>query len=287
MKQHNKAFVKRLAIAWMALLLLASLPLGVGAASAQYLPVTVKTEDGISLPQSYLIDGTTYVPFRAYCDTYGIGGTVGWIAERKTATYTAAGLSIEAVIGQPYLTANGRILFRDAVNLLIDGKTYVPVRAISAALCKDVAWHSDATSRTVTLCGESRALQPADTYYDEESLFWMARVISAEAKGESLMGKIAVGNVVMNRIASELFPSTVYDVIFDCPGGSVQFYRPGDPYVMQPPTEESILAAKIVLEGYSISSDTLFYLNPRTATSFWIVNNRPYLFSLGLHDFYA
>lgn len=289
MKQKRKHIFKHFSAMAIAAVLIAAQPIPASAASERYQPVSVKTASGATLSNSYLIDGTTYVPFREYCDTYGLETEqgVGWQHEARVATYSAEDLYIEAAIGKPYLTANGRILFRDAENLLIDGKTYVPIRAISTAFSKDVTWYSDGQSHGVTLSDQSRAIANAETYYDAESLLWMARVIRAEAEGEPLLGKIAVGNVVMNRIASELFPDTVYDVIFDCRGGSVQFYRPGDPHVMKDPTEECILAAKIVLEGYSVSRETLFYLNPRIATSFWIVNNRPYLFSIGLHDFYA
>lgn len=279
----------RLSALLVAAFLLSSTPIGVYAAESDPsgLSVSVRSGDGVVLDGAYLIDGTTYVPFRAYCDTFGIGGAVGWEDGSKTATYTADGLAIRASIGQPYLTANGRILYRDANNLLIDGRTYVPIRAISTAFSRNVEWYSDQNSRSVTLSDRSRAIEDASTYYDAESLLWLARVIRAEAEGEPFKGKIAVGNVVMNRIASELFPNTVYDVIFDTRYGTVQFYRPGDGRIMKDPTEECILAAKICLEGYSVSRDALYYLNPRTAKNFWIVNNRSYLFSIGLHDFYA
>ena len=51
--------------------------------------------------------------------------------------------------------------------------------------------------------------------------------------------------------------------------------------------EEMHLAAMICLEGFSISSDALFFLEPRLATSSWIPKNRKYLFSILHHDFYA
>lgn len=285
--EFNMIACKRI-LAVLTAFILMTMPYAASAAEIGQ-PITVVTEDGTLLPNSYLIEGTTYVPFRAFCDAFGIGGRVEWREETRTATYTAEELEIEAEIGQPYLTANGRILFRNAENKLIDGRTYVPVRALAAAFDREVIWKDSGTAaeRTVTLSGKSRAIASAETVYDAESLFWLARVIRAEAEGEPLLGKIAVGNVVMNRVASELFPDTVYEVIFDTRGGSVQFYRPGDVHVQKEPTAECLLAAMICLEGYSISNQALFYLNPRIASSFWIVRNRSYLFSIGLHDFYA
>jgi N-acetylmuramoyl-L-alanine amidase len=50
------------------------------------------------------------------------------------------------------------------------------------------------------------AIESGDTWYDEEDLYWLSRIISAEARGESLEGQIAVGNVVLNRMKSDRWP---------------------------------------------------------------------------------
>lgn len=46
-------------------------------------------------------------------------------------------------------------------------------------------------------------------------LYWLSRIISAESRGESLKGQIAVGNVVLNRVEEDDFPDTIPAVIFD------------------------------------------------------------------------
>ena len=43
-----------------------------------------------------------------------------------------------------------------------------------------------------------------------EDLHGLSRIISAESRGESLAGQIAVGNVICNRVASEEVPDTGY-----------------------------------------------------------------------------
>jgi N-acetylmuramoyl-L-alanine amidase len=56
--------------------------------------------------------------------------------------------------------------------------------------------------------------------------------------------------------------------------------------IYKTPTKESIIAAKICLEGYNIDEAILFFMNPKIATSNWISKNRPYAFTIGNHAFY-
>ena len=121
--------------------------------------------------------------------------------------------------------------------------------------------------------------------YDADEVYWLSRIISAEAKGEPMKGQIAVGNVVLNRVRSSAYPNTIYGVIFDRKHGT-QFSPVSFGTIYQKPTASAEIAAKICLEGYSLSEDILFFLNPRASTNFWIVKNRPFAFTIGNHDFY-
>ena len=51
----------------------------------------------------------------------------------------------------------------------------------------------------------------------------LCRIVQAEAGGEDVQGKILVAEVILNRVLSGNFASTVYDVIFERSGGSPQF----------------------------------------------------------------
>ncbi len=101
-----------------------------------------------------------------------------------------------------------------------------------------------------------------------------------------MKGKILVGNVVLNRVVSEEFPSTIYDVIFDCKYG-VQFTPVANGTVYNEPNADSVAAAKICLDDYYISREALYFLNPRIATNFWIPQNCTFIMSVGGHDFYS
>ena len=96
---------------------------------------------------------------------------------------------------------------------------------------------------------------------------------------------MAVGNVVLNRVADSRYPNTIYQVIFDKKYGT-QFTPAANGSIYKSPNAESVLAAKICLEGYSLNSEMLFFLNPDIAENFWIVQARKFVFSIGNHDFY-
>jgi N-acetylmuramoyl-L-alanine amidase len=146
-----------------------------------------------------------------------------------------------------------------------------------------VGWN--AATRGVTLSGLGNAPRADVGVYVGDDLYWLARIIQAEAGGEPFEGKIAVGNVVLNRVRSAEFPSTVYGVIFDRKFG-VQFTPTANGSIYCEPSLESVIAARICLEGYTLSDQALYFFNPRTAGSSWIAKHRPYAFRIGNHAFY-
>lgn len=100
-----------------------------------------------------------------------------------------------------------------------------------------------------------------------------------------MIGKIAVANVVLNRVKSPLFANNIYDVIFDRNYG-VQFTPILNGTIYNTPLGDSVVAAKRALRGENYASESLYFLNPRIATSSWIINNRTFFRRIGNHDFY-
>lgn len=119
-----------------------------------------------------------------------------------------------------------------------------------------------------------------------DDLYWLSRIIHSEAGGESYLGKVAVGNVIINRVNSSLFPDTIKDVVFDRQNGHVQFSPVLDGSIYNAPGGDSVRAAGESLAGSRPVGNALYFLNPRDSTNFWIVNNRKYMTTIGLHDFY-
>ena len=108
----------------------------------------------------------------------------------------------------------------------------------------------------------------------------LAKVISAEARGEPYDGQVAVGAVILNRIAHPSFPNTLAGVVYE-PGA---FTCMVDGQIDQPIASSAYQAARDALNGADPSGGAIYYFNPVTATSAWIWS-RPLLTVIGKHRF--
>lgn len=122
--------------------------------------------------------------------------------------------------------------------------------------------------------------------YNSGEVYWLARIIEAEAGGESYQGKVAVGNVILNRVNSKDFPNTIYNVIFEYYGNIPQFSPVADGTIYNTPSEESINAAKDALNGVRPVGNSTYFFNPNKAAGTWIVKNKSYVSRIGEHVFY-
>lgn len=113
-------------------------------------------------------------------------------------------------------------------------------------------------------------------------LYLLARLISAEARGEPYVGQVAVGAVVLNRVEHPSFPNSVSGVVYQ-PGA---FSCLDDGQFDQPVSESAWRAAQEALNGYDPSYGAIYYFNPSTATSRWIWS-RPLIVQIGCHRFCA
>lgn len=117
-------------------------------------------------------------------------------------------------------------------------------------------------------------------------IYWLSRIINAEAEGEPYEGKVAVGNVIINRKASPDFPNTIKGVIFEYYKGIPQFSPVAEGTIYNTPSQESIRAAKDALNGSRPVGSATYFFNPDKAAAPWIVNNKTYVTRLGNHVFY-
>lgn len=122
--------------------------------------------------------------------------------------------------------------------------------------------------------------------YTQDDLFWLARIIEAEAGAEPYSGKVAVGNVILNRVDSKEFPNTIYGVIFDYHENIPQFSPVAEGTVYNNPSQESIQAARDALNGARPVGNSTYFFNPDKAAGTWIVKNKTYLTKIGGHSFY-
>lgn len=179
-----------------------------------------------------------------------------------------------------YAFSNGRYFAAEGNAVLCDGDSYV-----TAELLRTLIGVSVTEDGTLDIA-DAAFPKDGSEYYDGDSVTWLSRIISAESRGESVMGKVAVGNVVLNRVRTPGYPNTIYGVIFDFEHG-IQFTPAANGTVYNDPDGESIVAAKLCLEGVTVSEEILYFLNPSTADNHWVVNNRTYVTTIGSHEFYS
>ncbi len=230
--------------------------------------------------QGFIKDDTYYAPVRSIAELFGL--SYAYSSSTKTASISGRGLVLTVSNGCYVSYANGRALFSPLPAVIMgDGRLYAPLSTLAKAMSLNYRMRYG----RMELSGNFRAITAATSYYRSDEVLWLARIIHAEGQGEPLLGQIAVGNIVMNRVAHREYPNTIYSVIFDRKYG-VQFSPILNGTIYNTPSYNSTLAAQIVLEGYRIDSEILFFLQPRLSTSSWIPKNREYAFTIGNHDFY-
>lgn len=263
----------------MALIILAGATAPIAEAADTDITVYVgdaELEDG----RSHISGGTTYVSLRTVSEA--LGAAVTWSGATQTATVTAENLKLTVKLGEKYMVANGRYLYLDSCATMQGGSLFVPVHQLCRAFGATVAW----SEQNVYITPGSSPIAAGSVYYDDTDLYWLSRIIHAESRGEVLEGKIGVGNVVMNRVKSSQFPNNVYGVVFDRRCG-VQFTPAYSGAINCTPSSESVIAAKLVLDGASTVGEALYFNANYLATSSWAAKNRPYLCTIGGHSFYC
>ncbi|SIS45197.1 cell wall hydrolase [Salimicrobium flavidum] len=96
----------------------------------------------------------------------------------------------------------------------------------------------------------------------------LARLVEAEAKGESYAGKVAVATVVLNRVESNIFPDTLYNVVYD----GRQFSPVLNGTINQPAGAESKQAVEEALDYQGYDNGSLYFYNPDKAESAYLAS---------------
>lgn len=116
--------------------------------------------------------------------------------------------------------------------------------------------------------------------YSSNDVYLLAKVIAAEARGESYTGQVAVGAVVLNRVSHASFPDSIAGVVYQ-PGA---FSCVNDSNWRVEPTPESKKAARDAINGWDPSGGAIYYYNPRKTSNKWI-RTRPVIATIGSHLF--
>jgi len=204
-------------------------------------------------------------------------------------TLIAPELDMSGSYNADYMQANGRYIYSPERSLIVGGRLYLP---------------ADVTEKVfgvnVTVFGEPKRAEISDAapvfleggsnYYDIHfntlDIYWLTQIIYAEAREEPMAGLIGVGNVVLSRVESELYPDTVFDVIFE-KEPTVQFDPVFTGGIHEQADLRSHIAACLCLEGYNTVGESLFFVNPDMGDETWVSQNREFVCKIGRHDFYA
>ena len=108
----------------------------------------------------------------------------------------------------------------------------------------------------------------------------LAKIISAESRGEPYQGQVAVGAVILNRIEHPSFPNTLAGVIYQ-PGAFSCLYDGG---VNAPVADSAYRAARDAINGNDPSGGAVYYYNPAKSTNKWLFS-RPVITVIGSHRF--
>ncbi|GAE86943.1 stalk domain-containing protein [Acetivibrio straminisolvens] len=230
-------------------------------ALAKQIFITVKVNGNYikmdTLP--YIKDGRTFVSVRFIAEA--LGAKVEWNDEKKKVVINDDYNYIELFVGSKDCYINAVKQVMDTSPEISNGRTMVPLRFVSEVLNCSVDWNQ--TTYTVSINKEGINVPEECVYnrnYTDEDLMWLARIVTVEARGMSLEGKVAVANVVLNRVKSPSFPNTVYDVIFQ-KGQFPPAHKSGFKELVPP--EECIIAAKMALEGVNNIGTCLYFNNRR------------------------
>ena len=231
----------------------------------------------------FIENGSTLAPVRFISEA--LHAQVEWDQNTQTALIYSGNTTVEIPVGKSYAYINGKKQRLATPAQLIEGRALLPVRFLAEALDFNVAWDDQYRNVEISKDGVTPPESLIDPAYSHDELVWLSRIIYAESRGESFLGQVAVGDVILNRVESDQFPDDIYSVIFDRRYG-VQFEPILNGSIYNDPLKTNIGAAKTALRNPSVVGSSLYFFNPATAQSTWISKNRPYFTTIGNHQFH-
>jgi len=183
---------------------------------------------------------------------------VDWLNKAKMAVIRIEDNYLSFKIDSTEVLLNNRdSLMMDNPTMVRDGRIYVPMHFLMSQLSEEFNWIPETFSVKINSnIYQIRDSEKINLSYTDEDVLWLARIANVEANGGSVYKKMAVANVVLNRVKSPSFPNTVYEVIF----AHNQFppaYKDG--FTELTPNEDSIIAAKRALNGENNVENCLYF----------------------------
>ena len=203
-----------------------------------------------------LILAITAAPAHAATYSYGSSGATVRTIQEKLSGWGYYSGAVDGIYGTR--TRDAVMAFQRKNGLAVDGIA------------------GPATLRAIGISGGSSG---GSASRDENS-YLLARIISAEARGEPYEGQVAVGAVVMNRVRHPSFPNTIAGVVYQ----SGAFTAVTDGQFDQPIADSAYRAAADALNGWDPSGGAIYYYNPAKTSNAWI-RTREVIKTIGSHIF--
>ncbi len=167
-------------------------------------------------------------------------------------------------------------------NGTVDGIYGVKTQSAVRQFQKSVGITADgvAGSKTLLYLGLGSSSSASQGGYNSSDFYLLAKLIAAEARGESYTGQVAVGAVVLNRVDSSSFPDTVSGVVYQAGA----FSAVTDSNWSVAPDATSRKAAQDAINGWDPSGGALYYYNPAKTSNKWM-RSRPVITTIGAHVF--
>lgn len=224
--------------------------------------VSVKLNDNyiVSDEKNILIDDTTYIVARSLVNA--LNEEIFWDELTRTVTIKTKTNEIKLIVDSNIVLVNSEEINIDAIPFIRNGRTYIPLKIVSDYLGCDINFIQE--TYTVNLYKNDIIVDEKNIYipnYNDEDLELLSKIVQVESSDSSMEMKLAIANVVLNRVKSDRFPNTIADVIYQI-----------DVYVQFPPAHKesfktvkpslySIIAAKNTLEGLNNIEECLFFNN--------------------------
>ena len=276
-------FKKFLTVALSFVVFLGIMPSEASGNSRMPISIYVNDKEIYTDSGAYIENGTTYIPIRAISNGMGVED-ISWDGVSRKATVRGYS-KLEFYIGKNYAYVNGEKKKMSEKAVIKNGRTMIPLRFFAENSDADVEWDNTLYAVKVTKAGVNVPLRYRANGYTSNDVMWLSRIVHAESEGEPVNGQIAVANVVLNRVKNSEYPNTIYGVIFDHNYG-VQFQPVANGTIYNKPSLKSVYAAKQAVNGENHAGESLYFLNEKIATNFWIVNNRKYYKTINKHSFY-
>ena len=149
--------------------------------------------------EAWVEEGTSYITLRALAR--GGGYELTWDGSR--AWLRGEGLELSARPGELYILANGRALYVEGGVRAVDGKLALPLRVLASATGGKLGWDAGTATASMELAGASAPR--AD--YDEEDLYWLSRIISAESRGSLCWARLPLATWCSTGWPAASFPT--------------------------------------------------------------------------------